>query len=295
MLEMLQLKYHKIHKFRPKIEIYSDKGPLILKTVTESEELVQALRLRYQVFHREMIGKIKPRGIDVDDFDLLCDHLIIKDKKTDTVVGTYRLNCSSFSQRFYSAGEFNLRKILETPGPKLELGRACIHKDYRRGFVIALLWRGIAEYMAATDSKLLFGCASIKTTSPRQAAVVYHYFRQQGLFKPEFLAPPTLNFAMPGLDLWISNLSRPLSADEVTEAEALVPALCNSYIKAGASLGGEPAYDEEFKCIDFLTILPRENLNKTLWRKYNSCETQAPTPAPTQVHQTPLYFPAAMS
>lgn len=269
MLEYLTLRKNKVHKFQPKIELSSDKGPYLLKTVTTSDELIQALRLRYQVFHREMIGKTRPRGIDVDHFDFICDHLVILDKKSNQVVGTYRLNCSLFNQSWYSAQEFNLRRVLEQPGVKLELGRACIHKDFRKGPVIALLWRGIAEYMSATNASLLFGCASIKTESPRQAALLQRHFELEGRMQPEYNCAPTLKYTMPSLSLWRETLRRPLTPDEQTEAEGLVPALCRAYLKAGAYLGGEPAWDEEFRCIDFLTILPRENLNRALWRKYS--------------------------
>jgi putative hemolysin len=268
-LEFYNLRRHKIHKFKPKVDIVSDKGPFILKTVTNTEELVEALRLRYEVFHREMIGKTKPRGIDVDEFDFVCDHLIIIDKKSGKIIGTYRMNCSLFSKHFYSANEFDLRRIMEGTGVKLELGRACIHKDYRRGFIIGLLWRGIAEYMQKTEADVLFGCATIKTESPRQAALLYHHFNREGRFIAETLCPPTLKYTMPSLDLWITNMNRPFSEAEQIEVESLIPPLCRAYLKAGAHLGGEPAWDQDFKCIDFLTILPRENLNKALWKKYN--------------------------
>jgi putative hemolysin len=268
-LEFYQLRKNKVHKFKPKVEIFSERGNFILKTVTETDELIQALRLRYQVFHREMIGKTKPVGIDVDEFDFICDHLVIKDKKTHQVIGTYRLNCSLFSDHFYSANEFHLAKIMALPGTKLELGRACIHKDYRKGIVISLLWRGIAEYMTKTKSRLMFGCASIKTESPRQAALLHRHFQLENRFHEEYLCPPTADYQMPSLDLWIESMKRPLTSEEQSEVEGLIPPLCRAYLKAGAYLGGEPAWDEEFKCIDFLTILEAENLNKALWRKYN--------------------------
>lgn len=287
MLQSLQLRYHKLNKFRAKIEIQADKGPFLLKTVTTQDELVQALKLRYSVFHNEMTGKTKTRGLDVDSFDFNCDHLIIIDKKTSMVVGTYRLNSSLNSAHFYSAGEFNLRRVLEQKGPHLELGRACIHKDFRKGMVINLLWRGIAQYMNATDSSILFGCASILTESPRQAALLYHHFSRQGLFHPSALCPPTREYSMPGLDLWISRMDRPFTDEEQSEVEELVPPLCKSYIRAGAYLGGEPAYDSQFKCIDFLTILPRENLNKVLWRKYGVDETSSPAPLESARHPAP--------
>jgi putative hemolysin len=279
MFEYFQIRKNRVHKFRPKIEILHDKGPYILKTVTDSEELIQALRLRYQVFHREMIGKTKPRGIDVDGFDFVCDHLVIQEKKSGRIIGTYRLNCSLFSNEFYSHREFNLRRIFESPGVKLELGRACIEQGYRTGAVIALLWRGIAEYMAKTNSSILFGCASIKTESPRQAALMYRHFDLEARFQESFLCPPTASYSMPTLDLWIHLMKRELTGEEKSEVEALIPPLCRAYLKAGAVLGGEPAYDAEFKCIDFLTILEREQLNKALWRKYNLCPTNSARPA----------------
>jgi len=296
MLEYFQIRKNRVHKFQPKVEIRSDKGPYILKTVTDSEELIEALRLRYQVFHREMIGKTKPRGLDVDSFDFVCDHLIIQEKKSGKIIGTYRLNCSLFSNEFYSDQEFNLRRIFESPGIKLELGRACIHQEYRNGVVIALLWRGIAEYMAKTNSSVLFGCASIKTENPRQAALLYRHFDLQDRFQEAFLCPPTKAYSMPTLDLWIQMMKRDLTVDEKIEAESLIPSLCRAYLKAGAVLGGEPAYDAEFKCIDFLTILERENLNKALWRKYNLCSTTAAQPQEASILRPIAQdFPLAVS
>lgn len=263
-----QLRLNKIHKFKPKVEIQTEVGPFLLKTVTTVDELKAALKLRYEVFHCEMIGKTKANRLDVDEFDFLCDHLIIVDKRTENIVGTYRLNTSTHAENFYSAREFKLDRIMEQPGVKIELGRACIHKDFRRGIVISLLWKGIAEYMSATNAQVLFGCASIKTQNPRHAALLYRYFFEENRFTPEYFAPPTLAYTMPNLDLWIKNFKSPLTEAERAEAKELIPPLCRAYLKIGAYLGGEPAWDDEFKCIDFLTILHREDLNRTLWKKY---------------------------
>ncbi|MGZ3744445.1 MAG: GNAT family N-acetyltransferase [Pseudobdellovibrionaceae bacterium] len=265
---MYQMLLNRINKFKPKIEICSEVGPFVVKTVESVEELKKALRLRYQVFHQEMIGKSKEAGIDVDEFDFLCDHLAIIEKKTNKMVGTYRLNCSEFSQDYYSAREFNLNRILAQPGIKLELGRACIHKDFRRGVVISLLWRGIAEYMSLSQAQLLFGCASIKTENPRQAALLYKYFLNKGRIIPDYLVIPTKIYTMPKLDLWIQYFQHPLTEMEIKEVEELLPPLCRAYLRIGAYIGGEPAWDAEFKCIDFLTILHREDLNRTLWKRY---------------------------
>lgn len=265
---IFQLRINRMHKFKPKIEVYTEVGSFILKTAISGAELKEALELRYQVFHREMIGKSKTKGIDVDSYDFLCDHLIIIDKRSSQIVGTYRLNFSATAKDFYSAREFDLTNIMVNPGAKLELGRACIHKDFRRGIVISLLWRGIAEYMSQSGAQLLFGCASIKTENPRQAALLYKYFQNNNRIIPDFATAPTTNYLMPKLDLWIQYLKNPMTKTELNEVEDLLPPLCRAYLKMGAFIGGEPAWDEEFKCIDFLTILHREDLNRALWKKY---------------------------
>lgn len=263
-----QLRMNRIHKFKAKIEICSEVGPFVVKTVTDLEELKEALALRYEVFHKEMLGKKNLQGIDVDEFDFNCDHLIIKEKRNNRVVGTYRLNCSLFTDDFYSGKEFFLSKILQLPGVKLELGRACIHKEFRRGILISLLWRGIAEYMAACDAKFLFGCATVKTDDPRDAALLTRYFEEENRISPAFRTRPTLAFTMPLLNYFLNEFSSTLNETQKAQAEELLPPLCRAYLKAGALVGGEPAWDQEFKCIDFLTILQRDDLNRTLWKKF---------------------------
>jgi putative hemolysin len=277
LIQYYHLRKNKVHKFKPKIEVHYEKGPYIIKTASNVEELVQALKLRYLIFRKEFLdqenSRMSLKRIDIDHFDFLADHLIIIEKNSGQVVGTYRLISSLFSQQFYSEREFNLRRLLERPGNKLELGRACIHKEYRNGSIISLLWRGIMQYILKTNTNLLFGCACIKTASPRQAALLYKFFMLKEKYKEEFFCPPTVAYSLPQLDLWINFLKRDLSPDELTEAEQLIPPLCQAYLSAGAFLGGEPAYDSEFKCIDFLTILEVDNLNSNLWKRYQESPT----------------------
>lgn len=265
---LYQLRMNKVHRFRPKVDLNLEVGPYLLKTVSTVDELKAALRLRYEIFHRELIGKTRETGIDVDEFDFLCDHLILQNTKTGELIGTFRLNCSDHSESFYAAREFNLERIMALPGTKIELGRACVRRDYRNGFTTSLLWRGVAEYMTATRSQFVFGCASVKTRSPREAALLYRHFFELGRMDARFFAPPTRPYTMVDLDLWIRYFRGPLTSAERAEVEELLPAACRTYLGAGAFIGGEPAWDDEFKCIDFLTILHREDLNRSLWKRY---------------------------
>jgi len=264
---MYHMRVNKVSNFKPKIKIEKRIGNFVYKTVSNNIELRAALELRYDVFHREMLGKTKPYGLDIDSFDATCDHLIIIDTKKNLIVGTYRMNCSLFSDRFYSQNEFMMARILAHPGVKLELGRACIHRDYRRGMVISMLWKGIADYMMATNAEILFGCASVKTENPREAALLYRLFLEDNRIAPQYFAPPTIEFTMANLNFWIPSFQNPLSLEDRSEAEAMIPGLCRSYLNLGAYVAGEPAYDKEFKCIDFLTILKKTDMRKHLWKR----------------------------
>ncbi len=275
-VRLRQIRNHGLHKFSPKVPIHFKIGSLVLKTVTEKYELIEALKLRYEVFFEEMQGKTKKGGIDVDEFDALCDHLVIIDSKTDRIVGTYRLNCSKFSNTFYSAGEFQMERLLRDTHIKVELGRACIHKNFRKGTIISLLWRGIAEYMNQTGAQYLFGCGSVKTKDPHTAALLFQLLKEDGRLTQRFYCPTTLPYSMPGLPEEIAKLSGGLSESQRDSARSLIPPLLNSYLKAGVEICGEPAWDVDFQCIDFLTLLDRSRLNGVHSKRY-SVESQNPS------------------
>ena len=86
-----------------------------MKTVENGSELAAVLRLRHDVFYRELLGKRKIFQLDVDRFDFFCDHLVIIDNRTEDMVGTYRLNASTFSNRFYTESEFHFDDIRNLP------------------------------------------------------------------------------------------------------------------------------------------------------------------------------------
>ena len=266
------INYYQLHqfgllRFRQKIRIQGEVGPFRYKTVSNQNELLAALALRFDIFHREMLG-VKSQGrLDVDEFDRDCDHLVIFDKRSDKLVATYRLNCSLFAKKFYSAQEFHMSSLLDG-SVQLELGRACIAKDFRRSIVLSVLWRGIAEYMVATGAKQLFGCATVKTTSPRQAALLWQYFiEKQFSLEAGGEIVPTPAFTCPDFSHWEKYFARPLTAVEVEEAETLVPALCRAYLRMGAKIAGPPAFDQDFQCFDFLTSMRREDIDRALWRR----------------------------
>lgn len=263
------LRWNGVYKFQPKINLNIESGSYILKTADTYEELIESCRLRHEVFFRES-RDIENSGIDVDRFDTHFDHLIIIHKGSNKIIGTYRLSCSIFSNLSYTQQEFNLTEIYKLEGPHIELGRACIQKDHRKNSsVISLLWRGITEYMNISGAKVLFGCSSIKIKNPKDAALVYKFLLDQGSVVASHFAVPTKKFKISDFDLFFSYLRNGLTQIQTEEADRLVPPLLKAYLKFGAKVAGEPAFDKEFDCVDFLTVMKKNEMINLLARRFH--------------------------
>lgn len=272
----VKLHHYKIRNYQPNITFKVERGNYILKTAESGAELEECLKLRFEVFHKEFMNKKRNIGIDIDKMDYICDHLAIIDKKSNRVIGTYRLNSSKFTDSFYSTSEFNLVEILKLEGTKLELGRACIDKDHRNGVVITMLWRGISEYITQTDTRYMFGCASVKTMEPLEIGLVTKFLNDEGYTTGEYGVSPTRKYKVKQLTTVLDYIEKnPFEYDRET-VQKLIPALFKSYMKAGAKLCGEPALDRDFHCIDFLTLMDVGRMNAAHKAKYLKPDDAAP-------------------
>lgn len=263
-----KLHQYNVRNFEPNISFSFERGHFIVKTADNGAELEECLKLRFDVFHKEFMNKKRTYGVDIDKLDYACDHLVIYDKRLQKTIGTYRLNSSLYTDVFYSAGEFEMGKLVELEGNKLELGRACIDRDHRTGVVIALLWRGIAEYIQRTGTKFLFGCGSIKTMEPLEIGRLTKYFIETGALTFEFGTCPTKKFKVKTLNRSLEYLDSNPFEYRPGEIAEMIPPLFQSYLKMGAKLCGEPAIDREFHCIDFLTLVKIDEMNSAIKEKF---------------------------
>lgn len=263
----LLVKKNRMKHFRAHIPIFIEKKNFIVKTADSREELREALRLRHDVFLSELLNKKKRSGMDVDRFDKLCDHLIIIDKRNDKMIGTYRMQSSLHTKKWYTATEFHMKHIKKLPGVKLELGRACVHPDYRNGITIALLWEGINAYISESNTSYLFGCSSIKTTDTDEIKQIYYYLLQNGHLNHEHKVRPRGRFKVPGMKRHLKH--NPIFNSEITPQlmKDKIPSLLASYLKIGATICGSPALDKSFKCIDFLTLVDVKKIQNDRIRK----------------------------
>jgi len=233
---------------------------LTLSVASTPEELREVQRLRYKVFI-ETLGLDALRndqGLDQDEFDAYCDHLIVRDNKTLKIVGTYRVlgpHAARQIGRFYSESEFDLSRFEPIRDQIAEAGRACIHPDYRSGAVIMLLWAGLAAFMRRENCSYLAGCASISLADGGMTAnAICASLKAEDMAPSDYRVTPLLPF--------------PLTTELDPQFKAYVPPLLKGYLRAGAWVCGDPAWDPDFNCADLFLLLPLENLDSRYSRHY---------------------------
>jgi putative hemolysin len=232
---------------------------LVLSLASTTEEVREVQRLRYKVFIEGggLTSLENPEGLDSDEFDEHCDHLIVRDSVSLKVVGTYRMLSAAKARRigrFYSENEFDLGRLNNVRGRIVEAGRACIHPDYRGGSVIMLLWSGLADYMRRERCDFLVGCASMSLADGGHNAVaVYRSIAAKHAAPPEYRVTPHLPFPIGSID---------------AAAKAQVPALIKGYMRSGAWVCGDPAWDPDFESADIFLMLPLANLDSRYAKHY---------------------------
>lgn len=268
-IQQSQIYYTRLSKWKNKVDLKIQMGPYVLQMAQSKEQVLECFKLRFEVFCKEMAGQTKKNGLDYDKYDNFCDHLIIVHEPTQRIVGTYRMNYSETSDIFYTESEFEITEWIQNQTtPFIELGRACIHTDHRRGSVISLLWRGIVEYMNLMKADTLIGCSSVKVTDARSAALIFKYFEMNNALSDNIVNSRE-KYQMKDILFWLMVFAKGLTEAQINEAEEKIPSLLKSYIKAGAKVGSYPAYDRDFRCIDFVTILNKSELDEKLVKKFS--------------------------
>jgi L-ornithine Nalpha-acyltransferase len=238
-----------------------------IKITRDPDEVHEAQKLRFEVFNLEMkkgLEESYQRGLDVDKFDSICDHLIVRERNQRRVVGTYRLLLGSEARKhsgFYSEQEFNLENIKKLDGELLELGRSCAHKDYRDRALIHLMWQTIAEYVKNHQVHYLFGCASFPTTNPGEVG------QSIALIKEKYYAPEKFRVE-PVPAMRLTGLREDMEIADREELFFRLPSLIKGYLRVGALLCGPPALDLEFGTTDLFLLLDVNRASDEYLRRF---------------------------
>jgi putative hemolysin len=232
-------------------------GRYTLRFAQTPRELDALLRLRFEVFNLELHEGLESSyltGRDLDEFDLTCHHLIVTDRTSGAIIGTYRLRTGEMANAgggFYSAGEFDLACLpLEVLASSVEIGRACIARAHRNKQVLFLLWQGLAAYMMHNRKRYFFGCCSLTSQDAQAGMRVLNQLQRAGHLHPTINVPPRA-----GLEC------SPDGYFVVDGQEVSLPRLFQTYLRFGAKVCGPPAIDRLFKTIDFFVLFDAQKMD----------------------------------
>jgi putative hemolysin len=236
---------------------------LKVELALSTSDVRAAQRLRYQVFAEEMGAQVNGRepGLDEDFFDPWCEHLLVRDCDTGGVVGTYRILTAERARQlgaFYSETEFDLTRLLLLRPRMVEIGRACVDARYRSGPAIMLLWQGLAQFMRERSYEYLIGCASVSMQDGGvNAQRVYEHIQPRHLAPIEYRVFPRHRLA-----------PRDGTVPPAGSGPVRVPSLLKGYLRLGAWIGGEPAWDPDFNTADLFVFLPLARVEARYARHY---------------------------
>ena len=231
--------------------------PLAIKVhwAQHLDEVRAAQRLRYDIFAGEMGARLSTTlpGHDIDLFDNFCEHLLVCNEATGQVIGTYRVLTPVQAQRVgstYSDTEFDLTRLRGLRDRMVELGRSCVHKDYRHGGVIMALWGALGAFMVRNQLDTMIGCASIPmlhngVVSGDLAASIWRKVQASHLAPIEYHVRPRLPLPIEQLD---------------ASLDVEPPALIKGYLRLGSKVLGPPAWDPDFNSADLPMLMRLDDL-----------------------------------
>jgi putative hemolysin len=226
------------------------------------DQIRQAQRLRFDIFSGEMGATLRTplAGYDIDRFDDFCEHLLVIDQTTSEVVGTYRLLTPAQAVRaggLYTETEFDISALHAMRSQLVELGRSCVHTDYRSGAVIMALWGALMQFMVGNHLECMIGCASIP---------LLHNGRIGGDVASSIWAKVSQSQGVDSAFSAWAHTPLPVGQfDQTLDVEP--PALIKGYLRLGARVLGAPAWDPDFNTAD-LPMLMRIDDIPSRYRKH---------------------------
>ncbi len=248
-------------------------GNMEVFIASDAADIEAGQRLRYQVFYEEMGAKaskeIAVSKLDIDEFDAVCDHLLVAEHKADggyKIVGTYRLlrrEQMAKIGRFYSDSEFDIKLIKNYAGGILEVGRSCVHQDFRNRAVMQLLWRGIGAYVVKFNVGIMFGCASFHGTNPKEHAAALSYLYHYHL-APSELCPKALP------DRYVEMNLMPKEAIDAKAAFSGLPPLIKGYLRLSGYIGNGAVIDFDYNTTDVSIVVKTDRITEKYATRYGS-------------------------
>lgn len=247
-----------------------DDTQLELRLARGEADLRLAQALRYEVFIRELGGDgdlvDHANGLEADRFDPFFDHLMLLDRSRqgNQCVGVYRVmreDQAAAAGQFYCDDEYDLTVLKQGPLKLLELGRSCVHADYRGGTAMLYLWNGLAAYVEDHGIDLMFGVASFHGTDAAAFAAPL------SLLHHRYLSPPEIRVRAREDSFQRMDLIAEPDLDRVAAARA-IPALIKGYLKMGGFVGEGAYIDRPFNTTDICLLMDVKRVSQKQFGLY---------------------------
>ncbi|KFI31855.1 ornithine-acyl-ACP acyltransferase [Haematobacter massiliensis] len=232
-----------------------------VRLASTPQDIRDAQRLRYEVFVAELgaTGTLvdHEERLECDRYDPFCDHLLLLDEAKGRVAAVYRLlpgERAELAGGFYTQNEYDLVPLLGSGRKLLELGRSCVHADYRGSAAMFVMWSALADYVMERGIEILFGTASFHGTDVEALALPLSWLHAH------HLAPETLRVQAWGAPAQPMDLI-PVTPDDKNRALAAMPPLIRAYLRLGGVVGEGAWRDAAFNTTDVCLIVDTTHMS----------------------------------
>ena len=211
---------------------------------SSQKDVSSAQALRYECFN--LSNKIE---LDVDDFDTICQHVLIENLETQKLICCYRVLSFENGKKInksYSSKFYDLKAIEKYSAPMVEVGRFCIDSEENDPSVILTAWAALAQIVDQNKIELIFGCSSFAGIEKEK------YLDSFALLRDQYLAP---NHWRPKIKAeQVFHYSKELTY-KVDEKKALItmPPLLKTYLSMGAWVSDHAVVDLNMKTLHLFT------------------------------------------
>ncbi len=213
-----------------------------------------AQSLRYQCFN--LSNKVE---LDVDEFDILCRHVLIENLDSKKLICCYRImifdNGKEISNS-YSSQFYDLKAIESYPDPMIEVGRFCVHPETNDPSVTLTAWAALAQIVDQNQTQLLFGCSSFEGVEKEK------YLDSFALLRDRYIAPDHWRPQIKAAQVFC--YSKDL-IDKVDKKKALLnmPPLLKTYLSMGAWVSDHAVVDLKMKTLHLFTGMEISKIPKS--------------------------------
>lgn len=219
------------------------KGRYRSRIAESPSDILAAQRLRHLSFHGTS------GGFDSDDFDEICDHVLIEEVRTGQLVCCFRflpLADGSEIGQSYAAQYYELSRLESYQGRMVEMGRFCVDPSIKDPDILRVAWGAMTRYVDETKVELLFGCASFAGTETDEYldafAMLKHRHLAPNRWLPRVKAPNVFQFA-----------KRLRSKPDLKQAMLRMPPLLRTYLMMGGWVSDHAVVDQTMNTLHVFT------------------------------------------